>query len=123
MPTTWLLQQMCAFWNGEMNQPIWSSRVSTCLLAHTIEAHIAEGSRTVFILAYRHRFKGPLRFFSMMAKAGFYVERLQDGAGRAVGSAAGQPASVFDGSRFVELPPDVCCAAVENADFSQANEK
>jgi len=95
---------------------------SAALLAHTLQAHIAEGSRTIFFLAYRHRHKSSLSFFSMMTSAGFYVERLQDEAGRAVGSAPGQPTSVFDGSCFVELPPDVCCAALETAEFSQANQ-
>lgn len=73
------------------------------LLADVIEAHVPIESRTQVYLSYTYRPQAPFHFLATMLKMGFVVERLEDCKGWAVGSAFGQPAVVYDGTRFVEL--------------------
>lgn len=80
---------------------------SAPLLAHALQAHIPEGSQTTAIISYRQRkSRAPLKFFKEIIKAGFSVERLQGEDGQAVCSAAGDPASIYEGCRFVSLGSD-----------------
>jgi len=89
------------------------------LLAHALEAHMKKDSRTAAYLSYVYR--GPIGFFQTMLEADFRIERLEDSTGAVAGSSAGQPASVFEGSRFVELPVDKCMDMLQLASYGSSN--
>jgi len=93
-------------------------------LAHAIDAHVIAGSDTEVFLAYKQRTHFLLAsFLGNMRGMGFHLERLEDGEGKAVAGAMGQPAIIYDGSRFVMFFVDWLSLEGDDADFSPNNPK
>lgn len=93
-------------------------------LAHAIAAHVSVGAPREVFLAYEHRTFILAGFFSEMHRMGFRIERLEDGDGKAVAVAMGQPLDSYDGSRFAMLCAD-CWLSLEDGDteFSPNNQQ
>merc|ERR1712167_390716 len=73
------------------------------ILVDVLGAHVAAGSNTEVLIAYKHRELTPRGFWERAASMGFLLERLEDANGRTVAFSEAEPPSAYRGSQFVPL--------------------